>query len=83
MWLVATAKYAGPGVYSGVLYRTIGPAFHAVRFDPAAVVPRAVGNATFTFSDGDHAIFAYSVDGVAGGKAITREVFVAPGAVCR
>jgi hypothetical protein len=83
MWLVVTAKSAGPGVYSGTLYRTTGPAFHAVRFDPAAVVPTAVGNATLTFADGDHATFAYSVDGVAGAKAITREVFAAPGTVCR
>jgi hypothetical protein len=79
MWLVATAKSAGPGVYSGSLYRTTGPAFHAVHFDPAAVVPSAVGDATFTFSDGANATFAHSVDGVAGAKAITRDAFVAPG----
>jgi len=83
LWLVVTAKYSAPGVYAGVLYRTTGPAFNAAHFDPAAVVPTAVGNATFTFEDGNHATFAYSVDGVSDAKAITREVFVAPGTVCR
>ena len=42
-----------------------------------------VGTATFTFSDGNNATFAYSVDGVSQTKPITREVFRSPGTVCR
>ena len=83
MWLVVTAPKTAPGVYSGTLYRTTGPAFNAVPFTPANVVPTAVGNATLTFSDGNNATFAYTVNGVAQNKAITREVFNPPGTVCQ
>jgi len=54
-----------------------------VPFEPANVVRTDVGTATFTFTDGNHATFAYTVGDVAQAKAITREVFVAPGTVCR
>src|SRR5439155_12636791 len=75
MWLVVTAPKTAPGTYAGTLYRTTGPAFNAVPFDPASVVPNAVGTATLTFSDGNTGSFAYTVDGVSQAKAITREVF--------
>jgi len=78
-----TAPKTAPGVYSGTLYRTTGPAFNAVPFNPAAVVATAVGSATFTFSDGNGASFAYTVNGITQTKAITREVFVTPGTVCQ
>ena len=83
MWLVATAPQANPGVYSGTLYRTTGPAFNAVPFNPASVAATSVGAATFTFSDGNDASFAYTVNGVSQTKAITREVFANPGTTCR
>jgi len=82
MWLVVTAPKTAPGVYSGTLYRTTGPAFNAVPFNPANVVPTAVGSATFTFSDGNNATFSYTVNGVQQAKAITREVFAGTGTVC-
>ena len=72
-----------PGVFSGQLFRTTGPAFNAVPFNPANVMPTAVGTATFTFADGNNATFAYTVNGVSQSKAITREVFRAPGTVCQ
>jgi len=83
MWLVVTAQKTAPGTYSGTIYRTTGPAFDAVPFKPAAVVATAVGSATLTFSDGNDASFSYTVNGVTETKAITREVFVAPGTVCQ
>ena len=49
----------------------------------------AVGNATFTFADGNSATFAYSVQlagmpaASAGMKSITREIFAAPGTTCQ
>jgi len=43
----------------------------------------AVGVATFTFSDGNNATFAYTVNGISQNKAITREIFAAPGTVCQ
>jgi len=83
MWLVVTAPKTGPGVYSGTLYRTTGPAFNAVPFDPTKVVATSVGAATVTFSDGNNATFAYTVNGASQSKAITREVFRMPGTVCQ
>jgi hypothetical protein len=83
MWLVATATRTTPGTYVGTLYRTTGPPFNAVPFNPAAVVGTAVGNATFTFASGNSATFAYTVNGVSQLKSITREVFRAPGTVCQ
>jgi len=41
-----------------------------------------VGDASFTFADGNRATFAYTVNGVAGAKEITREIFGPPGTVC-
>ena len=78
-----TAPKTGPGIYSGSLFRTTGPAFNAVPFDPMKVVGTAVGTASFTFSDGNTASFAYTVNGVAQAKPITREVFRSPGTVCQ
>ena len=83
LWLSVTATSATPGIYSGTLYRTTGPAFSATPFDPANVVRTAVGTATFTFSDGADARFSYTVNGVSQVKPITREIFVAPGTVCQ
>jgi predicted esterase len=83
MWLVVTAPETGIGTYSGTLYRTNGPPFNAVPFNPASVVATAVGAATFTFSDGNNASFAYTVNGISQTKNITREVFANPGTVCQ
>jgi hypothetical protein len=41
-----------------------------------------VGTATFTFTDGNTASFAYTVNGVAQTKAITREILQSPGTTC-
>jgi len=83
MWLVATAPKTSPGVYAGALYRTTGLPFNTVPYLPNADVATQVGTATFTFSDGNNATFAYTVNGIAQMKAITREVFNPPGTVCQ
>ena len=67
---------------AGRCTRVTGPPFNAP-FDPAQVAGTPVGTATFTFADGNNATFAYTVDGIAQTKAITRQVFAAPGTVCR
>lgn len=82
MWLVVTAPKSAPGVYTGTLYRTTGPAFNAVVFDPTKVISTAVGMATFSVVDGNTVTFDYTVNGIAQTKTITREVFQAPGTVC-
>jgi predicted dienelactone hydrolase len=83
LWLVATATRTMPGTYGGTFYRTTGPPFNAVPFNPAAVVRTAAGNVTLTFTNGNSATFAYAIDGVSQMKTITREIFRAPGTVCR
>jgi hypothetical protein len=87
MWLVVQANMSAPGVFTGTLFRLTGPPFNAVPFppigSPGGAMPTAVGTATFTFSDGNNAQFAYTVDGVSQMKAITRQVFAPPGTVCQ
>src|SRR5690349_11694141 len=83
MWLVATAGRTAPGTYAGTPYRTTGPPFNAVPFDPARAVATAGGTATLTFTDGNNGTFAYTVNGETQQKAITRQIFTAPGTVCQ
>jgi len=83
LWLGVTANRTAPSVFSGTLYRTTGPAFNAVPFNPASVVATAVGSVTLTFSNGNAGTFDYSVNGVAQTKAITREIFRDPGTICQ
>lgn len=82
LWLSVTAGKTAPGVYSGTLYQTAGPAFSAVPFSPSMVTLMAVGTATFTFANGNSASFAYTVNGISQTKTITRQVFTSPGTTC-
>ena len=81
-WLAMIANKTGGNTYAGTLYETRGPAFNAVPFDPAKVTRTAVGSGTLTFSDAGPATFAYTVNGVAQTKAITREAFARPVPAC-
>src|SRR5262249_10598678 len=89
LWLSATASKTSAGVYSGALFRTTGPPFSAVPFDPLRVVRTPVGTLTLTFLDGDNATFAYSLAlgnppiSVVQAKRLTRLVFRTPGTVCQ
>ena len=81
MWLVLPAgQRTSVGVYSGPLYRTTGPAFNANPWTPISFAP--VGTMTFTFTDGDTATMAYTVDGVPVTKSIKRQVFSVPKTQC-
>ncbi|HXF77524.1 MAG TPA: S53 family peptidase [Usitatibacter sp.] len=82
MWLVVTAQLNLASAYAGPLYRTTGPPLGAT-FDPSSVVATQVGSATFNFSDGNHAVFSYTVNGVTQSKAITRELFGATATTCQ
>ena len=83
MWLVGSSlARTGERVYSGDLYRTIGPAFDAQRFDPAAVSRVKVGTMTVSFDDATRGTLTYSVNGVTLTKAISRYVFAAPATAC-
>ena len=82
-WLSMTAPMvSGGNVYAGTLFATKGPPFNAVPFNPALVVPTAVGNGTLTFTDTNNGTFAYTVNGISQTKPIMREVF-GPMPTCR
>lgn len=84
MWLVMSAgRRTAASTYTGELYRTTGPAFDSSPWDGARVRATSVGTATFTFSDINNGIFAYTVSGVSQSKAITRQEFSSPATVCR
>jgi hypothetical protein len=87
MWLSATLGKLGANAYTGALIRTSGPAFNAIPFDPNAVTRTAAGMATIAFANGNAASFTYEVNErtevVRQTKAITRQVFRAPGTVCQ
>ena len=89
LWLSATVSKTGPGVYTGALNRTTGPAFNAVPFLPANVGLATVGTLTLTFAHGNSATFAYTValngpaSAVTQSKSIVRQVFRTPGTVCQ
>ena len=74
-WFVMPAGgWTASNVYSGPWYQVTGPAFDAP-FDPGAVRPSQAGTATLTFSDADHGILQFSVDGTSVVKSITRQAF--------
>jgi len=82
-WLSMTAPLvSGGNKFTGTLYATRGPVFDAMPFNPALVVPSAVGSGTLTFADADNGTFAYTVNGVSQVKPITRQVF-GPLPTCR
>lgn len=89
LWLSATVAKTAPGVYTGALIRTTGPAFNAVPFDALAVARTPVGALTVSFANGNSASFAYTVtidtppSAVTQTKQVTREIFRAPGTFCQ
>ena len=84
MWLVAPdlRRHSESNVYSGSLYRTTGPPFNSVPFNPSGVGVSLAGDATLQLNDPDNGHFSYSVGGVDQSKAITRQVFDADVSIC-
>ncbi len=84
LWLSATLPLIAPGVYSGQLLRTTGPAFSANPFVPGQVTRTVVGSAMLTFANGNAATFAYNVGSVTQNKQIARQLFAPPaGTLCQ
>jgi hypothetical protein len=83
LWLVmSNGAKTGDATWTGTLYRTTGPAFNANPWNPSNVVATPVGNATFSFTDGNTGTFSYTVNGVTQSKPIIREVFASPVPTC-
>jgi hypothetical protein len=83
LWLSFTAPRTAASTYSGTLYRTSGPAFSAVPFDPAQVIATAVGTASLTFTNGNAATFSWTFDNASRETPITRQIFQTPGTTCQ
>lgn len=83
LWLSTTAAGQPDGTYSGSLYRTTGPAFDSVPFNPSAVTRSLVGRATLTFRHSNAATLAYDIGGVVQSKNIARQLFASTGTYCQ
>ncbi len=73
-WLIASSLARQPdGSYAGALTRALSGTPLAAIAGPATSFPvPEAGSARLRFSDGEHGIFEYSVDGVTRRKAIAR-----------
>lgn len=61
-------------IYSGLLYWPRGMPYYA--YDSVRFIPgNAVGAASLSFRDADHAVFAYTVNSMSGSKWISRQRF--------
>jgi YVTN family beta-propeller protein len=79
MWLVmSNGTNTGPSTYSGTLFRTTGPSFDAVPWNPSEVKSTPVGTATFAFTSADRGTFTYTVNGITQSKAIIPLAFSSP-----
>ena len=83
LWLVmSNGRRTGTNTFSGELFRTTGPAFNSVPFNPSQVQRISVGNATVSFNSDSTGRLAATVNGVSIDKPITRQVFAAPAPTC-
>jgi lysyl endopeptidase len=73
-FVIPSGSWISTSVYTGPLYSTSGPSYNGP-FDPALVTRTQVGSVTLSFSDANNGTFAYTVNGVAGSRAITRLLY--------
>lgn len=73
-FVIPTGTWTSSTTYVGPIYETEGPRFSGT-FNPALVSARHVGNATLSFTNSGNGTFTFTVDGVQGSKAITRQPF--------
>jgi len=79
-YVMSNGQHQGNNTYSGALHRTTGSPFSA--FDPARIAYTQVGDATFSFTDGNTGTMTATVNGATVTKPITRMVFSAPVPTC-
>ena len=76
IWLVGPAVTKTTGnTFTGSLYRTTGPAFNSVPFNPSAVVATQVGTITFAFTDANAGTMTTVVNNVTTTKPITKQIY--------
>ncbi len=77
VWYVMPGGSWSGDTYTGTLYRTTTRPFEFLTgvFDPGAVTTTPVGSMSLRFAGTGAATMSYTVDGVAGSRAITRQPF--------
>jgi hypothetical protein len=84
MWIVGPDMRRTSGdTFTGALYRTTGPPFSALTWNPASIGVTQAGSGTFTFPGAGAGVFSYTVNGISQSKAIVRQAFGSPATVCR
>ncbi len=78
-WYSTLQNAVGVNAYSGDIYRTTGPAFGTVAYDPGSVSVTAAGSASLVIADPDHATFTSGATSV----PLTRFSFASPGTACQ
>ena len=82
LWLaMSNGAKVGDATYTGLLYRSTGPAFSANPWS-GQVSNIPVGSATFTFSDANNGTFTYTLNSVTQSKRITQFAFGSPAPTC-
>ncbi|QJR11377.1 hypothetical protein DSM104443_02452 [Usitatibacter rugosus] len=81
--LMSDVRRVGLGdSFAGKIYRARGNPFNTLPWNTGSIQVTEVGQVTLSFSDADHGTFAYTLDGVSQTKAITRQEFASPKAMC-
>jgi hypothetical protein len=81
LWLVASnLARRDDGSFTGELHSVRGPAFNASPWTP--VMPARVGDMTVRFANGENGTLAYSYEGIAVSKQITRYAFGTTAPAC-
>ena len=75
-WFVMSGgQWTSANTYTGDVQRVAGPSYAVSPFDASKVVRTSVGTATLTFSDANNGTFSYTINGVSGSRAITRQPY--------
>jgi hypothetical protein len=73
-YVIPGGTWIATNVFQGDIYVTSGPP-QTGAFDASRVTRNIVGTGTLTFADANNGTFAFSINGVSGTKAITRQPF--------
>jgi len=74
-YVVPGGSWTSANTYTGTAYRVTGSPWIGAAFDASATKGQAVGSVTFAFTDLNHAVMTYTIDGLTQSKPITRQTF--------
>ena len=74
-FVVPGGQWTNASTFTGTAYRTAGSPWLGHVYDPSALRSSAAGSVTFSFTDLNHAVMTYTIDGVTQSKPITRQPF--------